>query len=272
LLRTAVPEFDLPGEELQIDLDAILDLGVELICDQPLEHLSDLEALFDQGARAVVLATGAGKGRGLGIPGEQLAGSTDALGFAERQRINPEPIERPVVVAGGGSTAVAVARMAKKAGAPSVKLVFRRARQAIPARAASLRLAEDEGVELISECQVVHILGDRSVAGVRCAPIVFSAPDRVGRRWPVSEGEPFVLPAGWFIAAEDRLPDLAWTGQDERLRRSPLGTLQSGFDGLTGWPGVFAAGEVTLGARNVVAVMAHGIRVARAVADFVSRA
>ncbi len=271
LLRWAVPAFDLPREVLQEEIASILRMGVEVRTSTRMGSLGELNDLFEQGACAVVLATGAGRGRGLGVSGEEGAGCFDAVSFARLHADGDGPrISGGAVVAGAGHMAVAAARMAVRAGAGPVHLVMRRARDEAPADPDALRMAEEEGVSVLAEHWPVRVTGNQ----VRVAPVVFGPPDDCGRRWPIqqvvsSDGPGLMLPAGTFVAAADREPDLEWLGNGPSPALGPLGNLHMDPDTcMTSMPGVFAAGEAAFGARNSISAIATGARAAAAVDRF----
>jgi NADPH-dependent glutamate synthase beta subunit-like oxidoreductase len=278
LLRWAVPAFELPRSALAAEIEAVLAAGIALRLGARVGSAAELEGLLRSGARAVLLATGAGRGLRLGIPGEELAGAEDGVGFARRHADGRGPrLEGPLVVSGAGLVAVAAARLAVRAGARPVRLV-----QARPGAEAPLpellALAAEEGVELVTERRPVELLGAAGrVRAVRLAPVRLGPADGVGRRWPVSAGEAqgsvLELEARTFVAAEGRAPDLGWLAGAPGLRVGPLGHLEVERGGYaTGLPGVFACGEVMTGPRNAIEAIATGIRAAAAVERYLRSA
>ncbi len=271
LLRWAVPAFELPRAALRADIEAIVASGVEIACGRRVDSAAALRDLLDGGARAVVLATGAGRATALGIPGETLAGCSDGLTFARRWADGAagERLSGPAVVAGSGAMAVAVARMALRAGAAPVHLVMRRGRAEAAVDAEALGRAEAEGVELLTDCWPVAAAGGQRLEAVQIAPLVYGPPDAVGRRWPLApagDRPEQQLPAATFVAAADRRPELGWLAGAGGGLTGPLGLLAvDGRSYRTRMPGVYAVGEVAAGARNAVEVMAMAARAAAAV-------
>lgn len=265
LLRRAVPGFDLPGEALEKDIQRIAAAGVRILTSQKVDLESGPAALLAGGARAVILALGSPVGRRLGVPGEDLPGCRDALSFAsEHKDGRGSRVDGPAVVAGSGHMALAVARMAARAGARPVHLLMRRSRREAPADPDRLRAAEEEGVQVHEEARPVELIGEGRLRAVRCLPVVYGPADDSGRRWPVAglvpdTGTGLEIPAGVFIAAEDRVPDAGSLGD----LAGPLGTLRVDPGTLmTPIAGVFGAGEVVTGSRNLVASLASGMRAA----------
>jgi NADPH-dependent glutamate synthase beta subunit-like oxidoreductase len=274
LLRYGLPSFDLEREVLDQEITALIGYGVKLQSGLAINSEADLDRLFDGGAKAVVLATGAGQGRRLGVPGELLPGNWDAVSFARSYCDGKGPqLEGPVVVAGSSNMAVACARMAVRAGASAVTLLSRRARADSPADPDKLAFAEQEGVQLLQEFRPTDLIGTRRIQLVRCARVGYSPPDRCGRRWPKkvadSDEEVVELPAAVFVAAEDRGTSSNWLSEIAGIKAGALGTLA--IDGgtlMTGRTGVFAAGDIVTGSRNVISAIAMGRKVALAVGRF----
>jgi NADPH-dependent glutamate synthase beta subunit-like oxidoreductase len=172
--------------------------------------------------------------------------------------------------------AVACARMAVRAGASPVTLVSRRTRVDTAADTDKLALAEDEGVRWLQEYRPTDIIGTKRIQFVRCARVSYGPSDRSGRRWPRSvphaAQEILELEATVFVAAEDRGHQLSWPVAIEGLKAGPLGNLAiDGETFMTGRPGVFAAGDVATGPRNVISAIAMGRQVAMAVRRFLER-
>jgi len=268
LLRRAVPDFDLPAEALDKDIGRITDAGVRILTSHRVDLKTGPAELLAGGARAVILALGCPAGSRAGLPGEDLDGCYQALSFAREHRDEGgAPIEGPAVVAGSGHMALAVARMAARAGARPVHLLMRRSRREFSGDPDALKQAGEEGVQVHEEIRPVELIGDRRLETVRCLPVVYGPADNSGRRWPVPGLSPDPatareIPAGVFIAAEDRVPDADSLGD----LAGPLGTLRVDTENLmTPVAGVFGAGEVITGSRNLVASLASGMRAAECV-------
>jgi NADH-quinone oxidoreductase subunit F len=233
LLRYAVPSFDLSLKALDADLERIMSLGIELQTNSSFSKQAEIEGLLENGFDAVVLAVGAGQGSRLDVDGTSLKNSLDGMSFVRACRAGQQQkISGSVVVAGGGHLAITCARIAVRLGAKSVNLVMRRNSREVPAYAERIRQAEEEGVEI--------------VAGTR----------------PQIE-----IPTDLLVSAEQRVLDPVWNEWPQLL--SKVGTVRLEQDSLmTVTEGVFAAGEAATGQRNLVASIAHGRRVAKAVERF----
>jgi heterodisulfide reductase subunit A len=271
LLRYGVPAFDLPRAALATDIQAVLDAGIELELGSRIDSATALGQLRAAGALAVVLACGAGRGLGLGIPGEELEGASDGVAFARLQADGRGPtLEGPAVVAGAGLVALAAARLALRAGARPVSLVFSRPLAEAPLPE-ELARAEAEGVAVIPEAWPVELLGEGGrVRAVRLGSTLVGPADGSGRRWPVvlgaGAGPTRELPARWFVAARDRRPELRGLEEVEGLRLGPLGQLEVERGTYRAGPAwLFACGDLVTGPRNAIEAIATGLRAAASV-------
>jgi NADPH-dependent glutamate synthase beta subunit-like oxidoreductase len=274
LLRFGVPAFDLPRQVLAAEIEALAELGIEIVCDARVDSAHQIQQLLSDGARAVVLATGAACGVPAGLPGEDLPGCFDGIAFAHRYADGDgPPLCGPAVVSGAGHMAVAAARMALRAGADPVHLLMRRSLAEAPADGDQIRQAIEEGVRLVEEHRALAISGQGRIQGVEISPIVYGPPDGVGRRWPLSGSDANLssrtLEAATFVAAETRKADLAWLADAPSLRAGPGGGMRTADGGfMTDLPGLFVAGDLLTGPRNAVEAIATAMRVAAAVALF----
>ena len=265
LLRWAVPAFHLPRKALKADIDAVLATGIELVTQKRIESLEEIQKMLDGDASAVVLATGAGKGRKQKIPGMELGGCSDAVSFASTHCMGKGPaLSGGVVVAGYTHMAVASARMARRAGADRVYLLVNRPKEISPIDNYDLDLLAREGIEILWEQVPVEARGrDGQLQQVQIAPVVHAGPDRVNRLWPVASPKSSLrtLKASTFVSATERMPDLDYLGTNSEML-SPLNTLKVGDSYETAIPGVFAVGDAATGARNVVEAVATAMRAA----------
>ncbi len=183
VLRNGIPAFRLPQEVLQRDLDRILALGVEVEYGSRLtkDDLLRLQGEYD----ALIVCTGFGPSLALAADGAALAGVEQGLAFLERVKRGGVTLTGHVVVAGGGNTAIDCARSALRCGAASVKLVYRRAREDMPAIEEEIEDAEHEGVRLILHRQPLAFSGNGILSAVVVAEVDAGPPDASGRRRPI---------------------------------------------------------------------------------------
>ena len=185
VLRYGIPAFRLPEEILERDLARILSTGIKYESGQDIdkEGIARLHGEYD----AVIVCVGFSDAYALSEAGEQLDGIVQGLEFlaAGRNEGSQSELTGEVVVVGGGNTAVDCARSSLRRGASSVKLVYRRSRDEMPAISEEIEAALREGVQLLPQYQPVAFRGVGSVAGIVLAEVELGEPDESGRRSPV---------------------------------------------------------------------------------------
>ncbi len=273
MMAIGIPDYRLPRAELNRDIDAMRDLGVEFRLNTAIGRDMSLEEL-QHNYDAVLLAVGAQRSQRLGIPGEDLPGVIPATTFLKDFNLNPQTrLEGDVAVVGGGSTALDAARSALRSGARSVHILYRRSRAEMPAQIEEVRAALEEGIhlhELVAPVQILSTAG--TVSGVRCQRMVLSEPDEKGRRKPVPVlGTEFDLPVDGVLTAIGEAPDPSFLPEGTSVGVAPWGGLLIHPESLaTGAPGVFAAGDVTYGPKTVIHAAAHGRQAARSIHAYLS--
>ncbi|MBC7316513.1 MAG: FAD-dependent oxidoreductase, partial [Chloroflexi bacterium] len=183
MLRYGIPDYRLPPEVLDRDIQRILDLGITLHCNTPVKDLEALRAEFD----AVLLSIGAHRSLPLRVEGEDLEGVLSAVDFLRAVNSGARPsLGERVVIIGGGNTAMDAARSARRLGA-QVTIAYRRSREEMPAYAFEVTEAEAEGVEIRLLISPVRILGENGhVTGIEMTQMALGEPDESGRRRPIS--------------------------------------------------------------------------------------
>ncbi len=262
-LRLAIPAYRLPAEVVAKDIKHVTDIGVEISTSSPVRDLDDLRG---EGWDAVLLATGTPRSTSLGVPGEDRLGVVGGVEFLRDVRLDQgTDLEgKRVVVVGGGNVAMDAARTARRLGAASVTVAYRRGRQEMPAHRAEVDDAEREGVLFSFLVAPAEVVGDErgAVSGLRATRMALGAPDASGRRRPEPiKGSEFVLGCDVVIAAIGMAPDTrAFTAQVEA---HASGTLVADRTTLqTGVPWVFAAGDVVNGPTDITRAVGEGRRAA----------
>jgi dihydropyrimidine dehydrogenase (NAD+) subunit PreT len=217
------------------EVEFVQRLGVEVRTGVEIGRDVTAQALLEE-YDAIFLAAGLGGVPRLGIPGEELAGVTEALDFiaetklAEKEgleRLAELPLGRHVAVIGAGNTAIDAATVARRLGAERVTIVYRRSESEMPAYDFEVDFIKREGVEFRMQLQPIEILGEGGrVVGLRCTPVVLGQPGPDGRREPMlAEGADVILPCDQVITA---------IGQEK-----PFGLLGAfGVTGVRGYVGV----------------------------------
>jgi uncharacterized 2Fe-2S/4Fe-4S cluster protein (DUF4445 family)/NADPH-dependent glutamate synthase beta subunit-like oxidoreductase len=257
LLRYGIPEYRLPKEILDNEIDYIEELGVEIETNSPQKAV---ENLFDQGYKAIFLATGAGVPQKMGIPNGDAKGVICALELLKKVNSGEKvELEERVAVIGGGNAAVDAARVARRLGAEEVLIIYRRSRAEMPAIKTEVDEAEREGIKLNVLAAPVKILTkDGHVTGIQCVRMELGEPDDSGRRRPIPiKGSEFEVDVDNVIVAIGQTVDK--TVLLEELEYTSQGTLSVDPDTLqTNVEGIFAGGDVVLGPSDVITSIAAG--------------
>ncbi len=266
MLAVGIPEYRLPRDVLNHEIDFIRALGVEIRLGTPVGRdggpsLDELRREYD----AVFVAVGAHQSRRLNIPGEDLEGVIHSTDFLRRLSLGKEvTLGRRVAVIGGGNAAIDAARSALRLGS-EVTVVYRRSRAEMPAIPAEVEAAMEEGVQFHFLATPVRILeGDGRVVGMECIRMELGEPDESGRRRPVPiPDSEFTMDVDTVIVSIGQRPDLAPLAGMETTRR---GTLAADADTLaTPMKGVFAGGDAVTGPAMAIDAMAAGKRAAESI-------
>ncbi|MHB1131854.1 MAG: FAD-dependent oxidoreductase [Chloroflexota bacterium] len=274
MLRYGIPEYRLPKEKLDHELNRVWKLGAELECGKALGRDFSIDDLFAQGFDAVFLAIGAHRSNILDIPGEDLPGVLKAVDFLRAVGLGEKAsVGERVVVIGGGFTAFDATRTALRLGAKKVDTVYRRSRKEMGAHWTEVEDAEHEGAQLHILAGPVRILEhDGRVGGVEFIRMELGEPDARGRRRPVPVvGSEFVIECDTVIAAIGQTPDVSSLANEPGVKVSKRDTIVV-RDGnyMTDRPGVFAAGDATIGASTVIQCVAGGKLAARAIDGYLN--
>jgi len=267
----AIPDFRLPREVIDKEIDYIIKRGVEIKYSTPLNTSFTIEHLRSSGYDAVFIAAGAQKSQVIGIPGESegLSGFYYGLKFLRDVKLGKEvKVGRRVAIIGGGNVALDASRTALRLGAEEVNVYYRRSREEMPVTEVEYDEAVAEGVNihfLIGPTRVVS--QDNRVAGLQCVRMKLGEPDESGRRRPVPVPQSeFFVEADTVIAAVGQAADLSFLPPDSALERSRWERLVVDSNTLsTNVPGVFAGGDFISGPGMIIDAIASGRRGALAI-------
>ena len=285
VLVYGIPEFRLPKAIVDAEVEALRRQGVRVEPDVAVGKSKGVADLFEQGYEAVFVATGAGLPVFKRIPGENLLGVysaneyltranlMDAYGFPER---SDTPIMRGkhVVVFGGGNVAMDSARTALRLGADSSTIIYRRSETEMPARVEEVHHAHQEGVEFRLLQDAIEIVGtdDGWVAGCKCLRMELGEPDQSGRRRPVPvAGSEFVVPADVVVVAIGNGPNPLVPRSTPAIQTNKWGNIVADpATGKTTMRGVWAGGDIVLGAATVILAMGEGRKAAKSIHEFLA--
>jgi glutamate synthase (NADPH) small chain len=274
VLTYGIPEFRLPKEVVDHEVERLEHLGVRIECNVVVGRTYTLDELRDR-FDAVFISVGAGLPVFLGIPGEGLKGVYTANEYLTRVNLMrayaigdaDTPVLRGerVVVVGGGNVAMDAVRTARRLGAREATIVYRRGRAEMPARHEEVEHAEQEGVSFELQVTPLAIEGDddRWVTGLRCVDTEPGEPDASGRRAPVVvEGSERVIPCDTVVVAVGTRANPLLASSAPDLALTDRGYLRADEHGMTNLPGVFAGGDIVRGSATVILAMGDGKRIA----------
>ena len=264
MLVQTIPAYRLPREVVAREIRMIERLGVDILTNMWLGEDFSLPALRGEGYDAVYLGIGAPLGVSLGIPGEDVAGVTDALNFLRTYNLRGSvPVGKNVVVIGGGNSAIDAARSALRLGAEKVTVVYRRSREAMPAYEEEIEEAEHEGVELrLLTAPVEIVAAGKKVVGLKCRSMRLGEFDRSGRRRPEESGAAFVIPTDQVLVAIGQRLDIQRITSSVELATNRGYLAVNPVTGQTSEKWVFAGGDAVTGPASVVEAVAAGERAA----------
>ena len=262
MLAVGIPEYRLPKDILNREVEAVARIGVDIRLNTPID---DVESLLKDGYQAVFIAVGAHRGDKMGVPGEDLGGVYDATDFLREANLGREvEVGKRVAVIGGGNSAIDAARLALRKGAETVTIFYRREKRDMPAIAEEIESAEEEGIQLHCLTVPTRILGRNGrVAALECIRMELKEFDRSGRRTPYpSEGSEYKVDVDTVIEAIGQRPDTSFI-KDNEVKIGRGGTIVADPRTLaTDRKGVFAGGDAVTGPQTVIEAIAAGQRAA----------
>ncbi len=276
MLRVGIPDYRLPPEVLDNEINHILKHGIQVRTGIRFGSDLSLEDLREDGFSAVFLGIGAHDSIHMRIPGEEQAESViDAVGFLRDVNLGKAEVPgKQVIVIGGGNVAIDAARVAKRLGADNVTVVYRRSEREMPAYPEEIQGAKEEGVEFTYLTAPVRIHSeDGKVTGFECIRTQLGQPDASGRRRPVPvEGSEFVIPCDAVIPGIGQQIDKSWTAGAPDIELTSRKTFRvNPHTFQTSVPDVFAAGDAVTGPATVIEAVAAGHKVAAAMHRFISK-
>jgi NADPH-dependent glutamate synthase beta subunit-like oxidoreductase len=259
MLRAGIPDFRLPKDILDAEIDKIRRVGVDIKVNT---RIQSIKSLFQQGYDAIFLALGAHRSTKMGIKGEQLPGVMDGMSFLRAANLGEKiSLGERVAVIGGGNTAIDSARAALRMGAREVTVIYRRTRAEMPAGVDEVEEALNEGVDIVFLAAPAKISRGEGQLKLTCTQMELGEPDASGRRRPVSiQGSEFSMDVDSIIAAIGQIPDIP-SQFGLRLRRDNTLQVDSNTQ-ATDRRGAWAGGDVVTGPATVIAAIAAGKRAA----------
>jgi len=284
VLMYGIPEFRLPKDIVQAEVDYICSLGAKLECDVVIGKTITIDELLDEeGFHACFIGTGAGLPYFMNIPGENLNGIYSANEYLTRANLmkaylfpeadTPVTKGKHVAVVGGGNVAMDAARTALRMGAEKVYVVYRRSKKEMPARIEEIHHAEEEGIEFHLLTNPLRFLGNEEawVTEAECQRMELGEPDASGRRRPVPvKGSEFRLAVDTVVMSIGNGANPLVPATTPGLDTNKWGNILADQEtGKTSKKGVFAGGDIVIGAATVILAMGAGRKAADAIHEYI---
>ena len=278
VLVYGIPEFRLPKAIVANEVRKLQAMGVTVMTDMVIGKVLSIDELFEEmGFKAVFVGSGAGLPMFMHIPGEALRGVYSANEYLTRVNLmkayedasdTPIIVSKAVAVVGGGNVAMDAARCAKRLGAETVYIVYRRGEAEMPARLEEQHHAKEEGIIFKTLTNPTEILGDEEgrVKGMTCIQMELGEPDASGRRRPIPvEGSEFVLDVDTVIMSLGTSPNPLIRSTTPGLEVNRKGCLVVNENHMTTRDQVYAGGDAVTGAATVILAMGAGKEAAAAI-------
>jgi glutamate synthase (NADPH/NADH) small chain len=280
-----IPEFRLPKSIVQKEIDTLKKMGVKIICNFVVGRTRTIDQLMkEDGFDAVYIGVGAGLPSFMGIEGESLIGVYSANEYLTRANLmkaydfgkgadTPIAMSKKVAVIGGGNVAMDSARTAVRLGAEKVYLVYRRTEKEMPARIEEVHHAKEEGVDFHILQSPKRIIGDQNcrVTAIECLKYQLGEPDESGRRRPVPiEGSEFRIDVDTVIIAIGNIANPLIRQTTPGLEFNKWGNIVVDESCKTLMEGVYAGGDIVLGAATVILAMGQGRIAAAAINKYLA--
>jgi glutamate synthase (NADPH/NADH) small chain len=279
VLRYGIPEFRLPNNIIDKEIETLKVMGVEIKTNYVIGRTRKLmDLMHKDGYNAVFIGTGAGLPQFMGIEGENLVGVFSANEYLTRANLmrafekgkadTPIYQSKNVAVLGGGNVAMDSARMAKRLGAENVYVVYRRTEKEMPARKEEVEHAKEEGIQFYFLQNAKRILGSENgrVNAMECLRYELGEPDGSGRRRPVViPNSEFILEVDTVIVAIGNSSNPLISQTTPEINVNKWGNILVDETQKTSIDKIFAGGDIVLGAATVILAMGEGRRAAAAI-------
>lgn len=284
VLKYGIPEFRLPNEIVDVEIDILKKMGVKFVTNFIVGRTATFEDLTKEGYVAFMVGSGAGLPNFMNIPGENLTGIYSANEYLTRVNLmkasNPD-YDTPVVsgekvaVIGGGNTAMDSVRTAKRLGAERAMIIYRRSIEEMPARNEEIKHAKEEGIEFMNLHNPVEYLGDEKgrVKQMKLLKMKLGEPDDSGRRRPIPiEGSEFVIDVDTVVVSVGVSPNPLIPKILKELEVSSWGTINVNKETMqSSMPDLFAGGDIVRGGATVILAMGDGRRAAASMDSYIKQ-
>jgi len=272
MMRIGIPEYRLPTEVIDRDIQNILDYGIEVKLNSHIQGQSDIEEMFDKDIKAVFLSVGSHKSMRMGMDGEDSENASSGIDFLRNVRLGKKTsVKENIIVIGGGNVAMDCARTALRLGGKKVSLVCLESRDKMPAYPWEIEWAEEEGVDVkAARATKKIVVEDGKFTALELMDVKSMAFVEGKLELETISGTEEVLAADELIVAIGQKPELGLLGECGKIKLTKRGTVEvDEKNGMTSWEGVFVGGDVIRGAASVVQATADGQFAAKAIDAYI---
>ncbi|MBT8342267.1 MAG: FAD-dependent oxidoreductase, partial [Desulfatitalea sp.] len=276
MLVLGIPEYRLPRDVVEAEIQTIRDLGVTFKTGVEMGKDITIGQLRDEGFSAFFLGIGSQECKSLGIEGEAFSGVFPGMDYLRRTNLGEAvPLGDRVAVIGGGNVAMDCVRTALRRGAKQPLILYRRSEAEMPASADEIAECRDEGIEIMTLVNPVRVIESAGqVTGIACIKMELGEPDPSGRRRPVPvAGSEFTIEVDAVIPAIGQESDWACLTDECACTLSDWGTMQVDPVTLqTSDSDIFAGGDAVTGPATVVEAIEAGKQAAISIDRFIQGA
>ncbi len=282
VLKYGIPEFRLPNEIVDVEIDNLRKMGVKFRPNFVVGRTASFDDLRAQGFQAFFVGSGAGLPNFMGIPGENAIGifssneyltRVNLMKAADQNYDTPVLIGKNVAVIGGGNTAMDSVRTAKRLGAERAMIVYRRSREEMPARIEEVKHAIEEGIEFLNLNNPVEYISDNNgvVKQMKLLRMELGAPDASGRRSPVPiPGSEYVLDVDMVVVSVGVSPNPLIPSSLSELDTTRWGTIVVNKESMqSSIEDIFAGGDIVRGGATVILAMGDGRKAAEGMHQYI---
>jgi glutamate synthase (NADPH/NADH) small chain len=285
VLKYGIPEFRLPNNIVDVEIDNLRAMGVKFITNCIIGKTLTIDDLKEDGFKGVFVGSGAGLPRFMSIKGENLVGVMSSNEYLTRVNLmdaasddsdTPVFLGKRVAVIGGGNTAMDSVRTAIRLGAERAMIVYRRSEEEMPARKEEIKHAKEEGIEFMNLRSPIEFIGNAQgrVTHMVLQVMELGEPDASGRRSPVEvPGETETIEVDEVIVSVGVSPNPLIPSTVGGLKISKWGTIEVNQDTMqSDIPMIFAGGDIVRGGATVILAMGDGRKAAANMHEWVGTA
>ncbi len=283
VLKYGIPEFRLPNEIVDVEIENMRKMGVKFQTDFIVGKTASFDDLREKGFEAFFVGSGAGLPRFMNIPGENFNGIYSSNEYLTRVNLmkaanngydTPVLSGKKVAVIGGGNTAMDSVRTSKRLGADRSMIIYRRSIEEMPARVEEVHHAQEEDIEFMNLHNPVEYFADETgrVNKMRVQKMALGEPDASGRRRPVPiEGSEFDVDVDLVIVAVGVSPNPIIPKSLKELKMTDWGTIVVDKETMqSSISDIFAGGDIVRGGATVILAMGDGRRAAAGIHKYIT--